>query len=66
MRISKLAELRKANNLTQEQLSELSGVHRVLIARYETGVISPNVRNLKKLADVLGVPVDELIDRKGA
>ena len=64
--ISKLATIRKSKGLTQRKLAVMSGVHRVLIAKYETGVISPNIRNLKKLSDALEVPVDELIDRKGA
>ena len=64
--ISRLAEVRKAKGLSQARLSELSGVHRVTICKYETGVVSPNVRNLKKLSDALEVPVDEIIDKKGA
>jgi transcriptional regulator with XRE-family HTH domain len=64
--ISKLAEIRKRCGLTQERLSELSGVHRVTIARYELGLTSPTVRNLEKLSAVLCVPVSELIDKKGA
>ena len=64
--ISKLAEVRKAHGLTQERLAELSGVHRVSIARYETGKMSPTIRNLERLSIVLEVPVEDLIDRKGA
>ena len=51
--ITKLAKVRKTQGLTQRKLAVMSGVHRVLIAKYETGVISPNVRNLKRLADAL-------------
>ena len=64
--ISKLADVRKAHEMTQEQLASESGVHRVTIARYESGATSPTVRSLEKLAAALGVPVSELIDRKGA
>ena len=63
--ISKLAQVRKAQGLSQERLAELSGVHRVSIARIETGEISPNVRTLEKLADALGVAVSELIEKAG-
>ena len=62
--ITRLAKVRKAKGMTQRKLSYLSGVHRVSIARYETGRVSPNVRILEKLANALGVPVDDLIDRK--
>ena len=50
--------------MTQRKLSIKSGVHRVSIARYETGKVSPNVRALERLAEALGVPMDALIDRK--
>ena len=61
----KLVTIRKAHGLSQERLSELSGVARVTIARYETGKISLTVRTLERLAKALGVPVYELIDQKG-
>ena len=64
VKISKLASIRKAQGLTQERLSELSGVHRVLIARYESGRLTPTARNLVRLSNALNVPVDELIDKK--
>ena len=63
--ISKLAQVRKAQGLSQERLAELSGVHRVSIARIESGEISPNVRTLEKLADALKVTVGELIEKAG-
>lgn len=59
-----LAQVRKAKGLTQEQLSKLSGVSRVSIARYETGKISPTVRALQRLAKALNVSAGKLIDRK--
>lgn len=62
----RLAEIRKAQGLSQEQLSELSGVARVTIARIETGRTSPNMETMKRLADVLNVPLDVLAGRKGA
>ena len=65
-KINKLATIRKERGLSQEQLSALSGVHRVLISKYENGSVAPTVRNLQRLSDALKVPVDELIDRKGA
>ena len=50
--------------MTQEQLAAVSGVHRVTIARIETGASSPSVDTLKQLADALGVLVDDLIDKE--
>ena len=57
----RLAEVRKAHGLSQDQLAQLSGVGRVTIARIETGRISPNLQTLEKLAAALGVCVCELI-----
>ena len=62
----KLAELRKSKGLSQQRLSDLSGVARVTIARFELGTQSPTLETLKRLADALKVPIDKLVDRKGA
>lgn len=59
-----MAKIRKDKGLSQERLSKLSGVHRVTIARYETGRISPNIQTLERLSTALGVPIDELVDKK--
>ena len=59
-----LAEIRKERGLTQARLSDLSGVARVTIARYETGKSSPTVDTLTKLAGALHVTVDKIIRRK--
>ena len=63
-RIARLAEVRQAHGMTQEQLAEATGVHRVTIARIETGDVSPKAETLKRLADALGVLVDDLIDKE--
>ena len=60
--ISKLAILRKSKGLSQQKLAVLSGVHRVTIARIETGKLSPNIRTLEKLSDALKIPVRLLVE----
>lgn len=62
--IARLAEVRQAHGMTQEQLAEATGVHRVTIARIETGDVSPKAETLKRLADALGVLVDDLIEKE--
>ena len=64
MGITKLAEIRKAKGLTQRRLAYLSGVHRVSIARYEAGVVSPTAKALEKLAKALEVPIDAIVGRR--
>lgn len=63
-KIARLAEVRQAHGMTQEQLAAATGVHRVTIARIETGDVSPKAETLKRLADALGVLVDDLIDKE--
>ena len=60
----KVAEIRKERGLTQARLSDLSGVSRVTIARFETGKCSPSLETLDKLARALNITIDELVERK--
>ena len=62
----KLREIRKAKKMTQGELSRISGIHRVTIAKYENGRMCPTLDNAIKLATALGVTVDDLIDNKEA
>jgi len=60
----KLKEIRKARGWTQQTLSDKSGVGRGMIARIETGATAePTVSTLIKLANALGVTIDELVDK---
>ena len=62
--ITKLEWHRIAAGLTQQQLSEASGVNRRQIQRVELGEADAGnltARNLLALADALGVPPKELI-----
>jgi transcriptional regulator with XRE-family HTH domain len=51
---AQLAETRKANDLTQEALSALSGIHQSEISRIERGAGNPTAATLLRLADALG------------
>lgn len=63
--ILKLGAIRKARGMTQAELASKSGVPRISIARYEKGRIDPTTAVAKKIADTLGVTVDDLVG-KGA
>lgn len=52
---------RKDRGMTQQELADASGVSRISIARYETGVKTPSIASTYKLAKALDVPFDELI-----
>ena len=62
MSASKLAIYRRKKGLTQEQLSELSGVTTRTIQRIEKGAVVPHVQTLKMLADCLDIETELLMD----
>ena len=57
----KLLTLRKANNLTQEQLAEKLNVSRQSISKWESGESSPEIERLIELSDVFDVSTDYLL-----
>lgn len=59
-----LREIRKRMGLTQEDLARLVGVERSTVTKWESGQNEPPLPMLAKLADVLGVPADELLGRR--
>jgi transcriptional regulator with XRE-family HTH domain len=56
-----IKQLRQSRNLSQEQLSRLSGVPRPTWSNLESGTANPTVAVLTKVAAALQVPVEELI-----
>jgi len=52
---------REAKGWTQELLAEITGIHRVTIARYETTDGGMNIETAKKLASALGCSVGDLL-----
>jgi transcriptional regulator with XRE-family HTH domain len=59
-----LKTIRKKRGLSQQKLAEEAGLSYVMIAKIEQGVTKePSVMSMMKLADVLGVSLDELVGR---
>lgn len=58
----RLRELRKQKDLSQTELGKLAGLHYTHIGRYERGASRPSGDTLKRLADVLGVTSDYLLE----
>lgn len=56
-----LKRLRERQGLTQQQLAERVGAHRVTIAKLETGALRPGVDVLEGLAKALKVKVTDLL-----
>jgi transcriptional regulator with XRE-family HTH domain len=58
---SKIKALRKGRNMTQEQLAERSGVAQSAISYIECHSKQPNIDTIIRIAQTLGVSVDQLI-----
>jgi len=57
----RVRELRIKKGLSQEQLAELSGLHRTYISSVELGKRNVSLINIFALAKALGVTPDKLI-----
>ncbi len=60
-----LKNVRKNKNLTQKELAAKLNLDQSTISKYEKNIILPNIMILKKLAQVLGCSVDELLKDTG-
>jgi transcriptional regulator with XRE-family HTH domain len=57
----RLTELRHRRGLTQNQVSELVGVHVTQVRKYEADRAQPTLEVIRKLALALDVTADELV-----
>ena len=57
---TRIADYRKAQNLTQDELGARLGVSNQAVSKWETGVSLPDVLLLPKIADVLGITLEKL------
>ena len=57
-----LIELRKFNNMSQEELAEKIGVSRQTLSKYETGESLPDIEKCSAIAKALGSTMDELVN----
>ena len=58
----KIKTLRTAKKLSQEKLADKAELTQQHISRIEKGLTYPGVATLSKIAKVLNIPVDDLID----
>ncbi len=59
---NRLQQMRKKNNLSQEELASKIGVTRQAVSKWERAESSPDMENLILLAKLYGVSIDELIN----
>jgi len=55
-------ELRKAQQLSQEQLAEIAGVHRTYIGMIERAEKNITLCNIEKIAKALNVSISKLLE----
>ena len=60
----KLHTLRKQKGITQAELAEIMDVSRQAVSRWESGVVTPSIENLKRLSSLYGVPLDYLLNEE--
>ena len=56
----RISTAREARGWTQDQLAEAAGVHRVTLAKYESGKVEPGSKVLSRISSALGVTMDYL------
>ena len=57
----KIKNLRKANNMTQEDLAEKLHVSRQAVTKWESGAGAPDISNIEAIAKLFDISVDELL-----
>jgi transcriptional regulator with XRE-family HTH domain len=55
-----LRSLRKKAGLTQEEIADRAGIHVTYLSGVERGLRNPSIRNVRRLAQALGMPTKEL------
>lgn len=58
----RLVKLRKEHNLSQEALASKLGLSRQAVSKWERAEASPDTDNLVALAELYGVPLDEILN----
>lgn len=60
----KIQELRKKNNMSQEELAKKLYVSRAAISKWESGRGYPNIESLKNLSKIFSISIDELLSNE--
>ena len=59
---NRVRALRNERHLSQEKLAEICNLHRTYIGSVERGERNISLKNIKKIADALSIPLSELMD----
>lgn len=61
MYLKEIKNSRKKKGITQEQLAKLTGLSRNTIINFENDKRNPRIKDLRKIATALSVPIEQLI-----
>lgn len=59
---AKLKDLRKQTKMSQEKMAEKLQVSRQAVTKWETGAGVPDIENVKAIAALFGISIDELLE----
>lgn len=61
-----ISSLRKEKNMTQMNLAEKMNITDKAVSKWERDLSCPDINSIPRLAEVLGVSVEELVSKKAA
>ena len=61
----RIRTLRKVQNISQERLAELAGLHPVFISNVETGKVKASICSYNSIANALNMSLSELVELPG-
>ena len=59
-----ISTLRREKGMTQKELADMIGVTDKAVSKWERDVACPDTQTIPKLAEILGISVEELINAK--
>ena len=62
--VETIKKLRKEKGLTQEQVSDGTGINRQMISRLENKEYMPSISQLEKLGELLGFELSDLLEER--
>ena len=61
---TRLADLRREHNLTQNDIADRLNISAQAVSKWENDLTSPDIDTLLKLSDIFNITVDELLGKK--
>lgn len=62
----KLRTIRKRNRITLQRIADGADLSKSFVSQVESGLANPSIASLKKIANVLGIPLGALLDGEPA